>query len=265
MNTSVDARTKVKGGSSVPLVVAMGMMLLAAIVALVSAVVGYITALSMMNKASPLAAPAQVAAQAEQAISTPQAMTPVALPDATTADTLKESRAYLRAGPANAEVQVVLFEDAQCPYCKQLSAGPIKQLLQTYLPAGQVAVTYRHYAFLNDDSTKLALAMECAGQQDRFWPYHDLVFDDTPVTNGSEGLDARLARWAGLAKLDLKAFAACLTDPATRASVDSDLNAGRSLRVQGTPTIFINGKRLVGNVPYDYLKSAVDEAMRTTH
>lgn len=263
MNTSVDARTKVKDANSVTLVVAMGMMLLAAIVALVGAAVGYLTALSVMNKASPLSAPAQVAAQAEQATPAGQAMAPVALPDATTADTLKEARSSLRAGPANAKVQVVLFEDAQCPYCKQLSAGPIKQLFQAYMPTGQVAVTYRHYAFLNDDSTRLALAMECAGQQDRFWPYHDLVFEDIPAANGGEGLDARLARWAGTAKLDSEAFAACLTDPATRTQVDSDLNAGRSLRVQGTPTIFINGKRLIGNVPYDYLKIAVDEALRT--
>jgi protein-disulfide isomerase len=158
-------------------------------------------------------------------------------------------------------VQVVLFEDAQCPYCKQLSTGPVKQLLQTFLPTGQVAVTYRHYAFLNDDSTKIALAMECAGKQDRFWPYHDLVFEDTPARK-VESVDAQLTHWAEIAKLDVNAFAACIAEPATRTLVASDLSAGRALRIQGTPTIFVNGKRLIGNMPYDYLKSAIDEALR---
>jgi protein-disulfide isomerase len=135
-------------------------------------------------------------------------------------------------------------------------------LLADYLPTDQVAVTFRHYPFLGDESIRTALAMECAGMQDRFWPYHDLVFADTPTESSSEGVDARLARWANTVKLDSAAFTACLGDPATRTFVESDLNAGRTLRVQGTPTIFINGKRLIGNVPYDYLKSAIDEALR---
>jgi protein-disulfide isomerase len=134
--------------------------------------------------------------------------------------------------------------------------------LQTdYLPTGEVAVTFRHYPFLGDDSTKIALAMECAGKQDHFWPYHDLVFGDA-IAGSGEGLDARLERWAKTVKLDTNAFAACLADPTTHTFVETDLNAGRELRVQGTPTIFINGKRLIGNVPYDYLKSAIDEALR---
>lgn len=262
MSASIEPRIDTTG-RSVPLVVAIGMMLFAVVVALASAFAGYLIALSVLGKTSPLATSAQVATQAEPAIPNIQAMTPVALPDATTADTLKEARSYLRAGPADAKVQVVLFEDAQCPYCKQLSVGPVKQLLTDYLPTSSVAVTFRHYAFLGDDSTKVALAMECAGKQDHFWPFHDLVFGDASAASSGEGLDARLARWAKTVKLDTNAFAACLADPATRNFVETDLNAGRELRVQGTPTIFINGKRLIGNVPYDYLKSAIDEALRT--
>jgi protein-disulfide isomerase len=237
------------------------MMVFAAVVALVSALAGYLIALFALGQTTPLAAPAISAAQAESALPTAEAMTPVALPDATTADTLKEARTYLRAGPSHAKVQVVLFEDAQCPYCKQLSAGPIRQLLADYLPTDEVAVTFRHYPFLGDESIRTALAMECAGKQDRFWPYHDLVFGDVTASSG-EGVDARLARWAKTVKLDSAAFTACLADPTTHTVVESDLTAGRALRVQGTPTIFINGKRLIGNVPYDYLKSAIDEALR---
>jgi protein-disulfide isomerase len=260
MSASIEPRIDTTG-RSVPLVVAVGMALFAVIVALASAFAGYLIALSALGKTSPLATSAQVATQAEPAIPNVQAMTPVALPDATTAHTLKEARSYLRSGPADAKVQVVLFEDAQCPYCRQLSVGPVKQLLTDYLSTSSVAVTYRHYPFLGDDSTQTALAMECAGKQDRFWPYHDLVFGDATASSG-EGLDAHLTRWANTVKLDMNAFVACRADPATLSLVESDLNAGRELRVQGTPTIFINGKRLIGNVPYDYLKSAIDEALR---
>jgi protein-disulfide isomerase len=262
MDRSINSQGETSHGNNVPLGVALAMMLLAAVLALAGAALGYFTAISMLNKATPLSALAQPASQIASIAPTARAMVSDPLPDATTADTLKAARSYLRAGPANAKVQIVLFEDAQCPYCKQLSAGPIKQVLNDYLPTNEVAVTFRHYAFLNDDSTKMALAMECAGKQDRFWPYHDLVFVDAPATAGSEPVDARLARWAASVKLDAAAFAACMADPATRALIATDLNAGRALRVQGTPTIFVNGKRLVGNMPYDYLKSAIDEALR---
>ncbi len=264
MDRSINSQGESSRGHTVPLGVALGMMVSAAMVALAGAALGYFTAVSMLNRATPPLAIAQPTTQTESIAPTAQAMASDPLPDVTTADTLKDARSYLRAGPANAKVQIVLFEDAQCPYCKQLSAGPIKQVLNDYLPTNAVAVTFRHYAFLNDDSTKMALAMECAGEQDRFWPYHDLVFSDAPAATGGEPVDVRLARWAASVKLDVAAFAACQADPATRALVASDLDAGRALRVQGTPTIFVNGKRLIGNLPYDYLKSAIDEALRKT-
>jgi protein-disulfide isomerase len=262
MDRSINSQGETSHGHNVPLGVALGMMLAAAVVALAGAALGYFTAISMLNKATPLSAVAQPASQIDLVAPTAQALASDTLPDATTADTLKDARSYLRAGPADAKVQIVLFEDAQCPYCKQFSTGPVKQVLNDYLPTNAVAVTFRHYAFLNDDSTKMALAMECAGKQDRFWPYHDLVFGDAPAATGGEQVDARLARWAVSVKLDADVFAACMANPATRALVASDLNAGRALLVQGTPTIFVNGKRLVGNLPYDYLKSAIDEALR---
>lgn len=256
MDVSTKSGMSVMRRRSVPFAVAFGMMLLAAVMTLVGAVTGYFMALTMLGKAPLLELPAQAALAA-------QPMAPVELPDVMAPDTLKGARDYLRAGPADAKVQVVLFEDAQCPYCKQLSAGPVRQMLDAYLPTGHVAVTYRHYAFLDDWSTKIALAMECAGKEGRFWAYHDLVFDDATAAGGGELSDARLAGWAEIVKLDADAFAACMADPGTRALVASDLDAGRALRVQGTPTIFVNGKRLIGNVPYDYLKSAIDEALRT--
>lgn len=187
---------------------------------------------------------------------------PQVLPNATTATTLEGARAYLRAGLQDAKVQVVLFEDGQCPYCKQLSAGPVRQLISDVVSTGQVALTYRHFPVLGQESQRLAAAMECAGKQGKFWPYHDLVFVDQQPENLGAITGNLLLTWASEVKLDIAAFETCLGSDDVQELIAADFRVGQSLRVQGTPTLFINGERLTGAVPYDILKAKVDEALR---
>ena len=106
-------------------------------------------------------------------------------------------------------------------------------------------------ASLHPDACLAACAAECAGRQDRFWEYHDVLFEN------NEHLEREsLFRYARELGLDVQTFGACLDDPATRARIGEDVEAGARVGVNSTPTLFFNGRTIVGALPdriyYDY-------------
>lgn len=184
----------------------------------------------------------------------PAGNAPEVLPDADTADTLAGAPDYARRGPKDAPVQIVIFSDPRCPYCQRLAQDAEPQIIREY--GDTVAITYRHFAILGPQSQAAAQALDCAGQvggAEGFWAYHAALYAE----GGSE---ARPETLAAQASLDAERFAACLSSPGGQ--VDADRRAGDSLRVTGTPTTFVNGKRLAGALPFDYFKAAIDEALK---
>jgi protein-disulfide isomerase len=103
--------------------------------------------------------------------------------------------------------------------------------------------------------------MECAGQQGGFWAFHNAVFQQQAPENSGQITDATLNTWAGDAKLDTAAFSRCLAEGKGVQAVTEDLALARRLGVTGTPTFFVNGRRMVGALPYDVLKATVDAAL----
>jgi len=179
---------------------------------------------------------------------------PETLGNVSPAAPLQDAVSYARRGPANAKVEIVVFSDPRCPYCRQLAREVEPKLIEKY--GDQIAITYRHFAILGEDSRRAAVALDCAGQAGKFWDYHALIYDETPPEVSHDGLIA-LARQVGL---DEAGFSACLDAP--NRQVDVDFEVARALRVRGTPATFVNGVRLNGALPLDYFTAAVDEQLR---
>jgi protein-disulfide isomerase len=157
-------------------------------------------------------------------------------------------------GPANAPVTIVEFSDFQCPYCK-LSVPLIKEILAKY--PGKVKVVYRDYPSPNHPHAQQAAeAAQCAGDQGRFWEYHDSLFDRQ--TPGSGWNFTELAKEAGL---NQDAFATCLNTRRYREEVANDLHDGFKLGVTSTPTFFINGRPLIGARSFEEFKLLIDTAL----
>jgi protein-disulfide isomerase len=97
-----------------------------------------------------------------------------------------------------------------------------------------------------------ACGAECAGQQGKFWEYHDLLFQNQAAL-ARDGLFT-IARDIGL---DIARFRTCLDDPATLDLVREDVHAGSALGVKSTPTIFINGRRIEGALERHYYDYAI--------
>jgi protein-disulfide isomerase len=160
-------------------------------------------------------------------------------------------------GPAGAPVTIVEFSDFQCPYCRSV-VSTLKQLLAHY--PDRVRLVFRDYPIpsLHPDAPPAHEAARCAGEQDKFWPYHDLLFE----RGNAKG--PALKQYAADLKLDGPKFAECLDSGRYRAAVAADMEAGSRLGVSGTPTFFINGVPLVGNVPLADFQRAVDRELART-
>ena len=153
-------------------------------------------------------------------------------------------------GPAAAPIRVVTFSDFLCPWCRNLAQG-----LSGFLPqaAGRVQLVFKNYPLdqtCNENvkqtipghagSCWLAFGGICAHEQNRFWPYHDKVFGSTLKEPTREDV----MKIAGELGLDVAAFGTCLGSPQPGERVTADLREGHTLGVGGTPTVFVNGKKL---------------------
>jgi protein-disulfide isomerase len=157
-------------------------------------------------------------------------------------------------GTADAKVTIVAFSDFQCPYCAE-SAKTLKRLKDAHGSA--VRLVFHHYPLAFHERAKpAAQAAIAAHAQNKFWEYHDLLFANQTALS-PEALEA----YAQQLKLDVTRFRASTGDAATLAALDADKQLGDSVHVRGTPTVFVNGKRLDNGVEYDAVNEAVQAAL----
>jgi protein-disulfide isomerase len=159
-------------------------------------------------------------------------------------------------GDPDAPVTIVEFSDFRCPYCGRFTNGAGRQIDEQYVEAGLVRFGYQHFAFLGPESQMAAEASECAAEQDAFWEYHDVLFGSQAAVN----IDG-LSQFADELELDVEAFGACLGSGKYTSLVRGETESAQSLGVTGTPSFLINGRPLVGALPFDAFQQVIDAAL----
>ncbi len=154
-------------------------------------------------------------------------------------------------GRPDAPVTIVSFSDYQCPFCRRM-LDTLIAVHEAY--PDTVQVVYRHYP-LHEGAGPLAEAALCAGDQGRFWEYHLELFSPEQIDPSASYL---IAERLGL---DVDAFGVCLTSGRHTRQVQDDFAEGQRLQITGTPTSFINGRRLRGAVALPQLVEAVEAAL----
>lgn len=163
------------------------------------------------------------------------------------------SRAPLK-GEVGAPVTVVVYSDFECPFCKR-GAARVAELSAKY--GRDVRIAFKHFPLpFHARAPRAAAAAVAAQNQGKFWEMHDRLF-----AQGAALDDAALLEHARALGLDEARFARDLEDPATQARVDADIAEGKKLGVQGTPTFFVSGERVVGAQPLESFTAAVDRAL----
>ncbi len=175
------------------------------------------------------------------------------------------TRAALQAadGPAQGSqtpaIVLVEFSDLECPYCK--AAQPIIEKLVAEFP--QVRYIFQQFplpASLHPWAMKAAEYADCVGQlaPGSFWKYIDTVFANQGSIAAATA-DDKLKELATSVGLDAQKISACAATPQTEARVKKSVEFGQSLEVTQTPTLFVNGRRVLAlaEIPYDQLKNLV--------
>ena len=139
------------------------------------------------------------------------------------------------------------------------SAAP--QMVEEYVSTGKVRYVFKYFPFLGDESYYAAEASECAGDQGKFWEYHDLLFNLWQGEGVGTFLPDKLKTYAGQLALDAQAFATCLDTHQRESTVLADKRDGAEAGVKYTPTLFLNGKMMSAPRDYAELKAIIEEAL----
>lgn len=165
-------------------------------------------------------------------------------------------------GPADAKVTVEVYSDFQCPHCKTFVQSVEQPLVQEYVETGKVRYDYKHFIVISRESADAANASECAAEQGFFWPYHDLLFEQQLAqgrdTVGKPNLKAFGGRIAGL---NASQFNACVESDEYIEMVYREMQQGTDAGVTGTPSVFVNGKKVDNWQSYEQIKAAIEAAL----
>lgn len=165
-------------------------------------------------------------------------------------------------GNADAPVQIVMFGDYQCPFCTRFFEDAEQRIRAEFVAKGEVALWWRDFAVIGPASRQAARAARCANEQNAFWRYHDILFASRGGEAPQAVTDEFLLMIAEQSGLDKGVFSQCLSSDRHSAEVAADQQEGRSKGVQSVPTVFINGRKVVGAQPYAVFEAAILEALR---
>ena len=157
-------------------------------------------------------------------------------------------------GSKKAPVTVVLFSDFQCPFCSRIEPT-LAQVEKTY--GDKVKLVWKHQPLpMHPQAEPAAEAAEAAREQGKFWEMHDKLFQNQQAL--SPDAYSRFAKELGL---DLAKFEAARQSGRGRARIQEDQAVAGRIGVGGTPTLFVNGERIVGAVPFEQIKTVIDRQL----
>ncbi len=157
-------------------------------------------------------------------------------------------------GPQNAKVTIVEFSDFQCPYCTR-AATATKKLKEKY--GDKIRIIFRQFPLSFHKQAHLAAQASLAAKdQGKFWEMHDIMFENQRALQRAE-----LDKYAKKIGLDMGKFKAALDSGKYKAQVDADMALGGKVAVQGTPTMFMNGKRVANAADANAIGTQIDKLL----
>jgi len=157
-------------------------------------------------------------------------------------------------GPESAKVTIIEFSDFQCPFCSRV-LPTIKQIEDTY--GDDVRLVFKHTPLpFHKDAPLASTAALAAGEQGKFWEYHDKLFANQKALDRSA-----LESYANELQLDMTKFKAALDSDKFKDQIERDKAYAAKVGARGTPTFFVNGMLVRGAQPFPNFKSVIDSEL----
>lgn len=164
-------------------------------------------------------------------------------------------------GNSKAKVTIVEFGDYQCPYCEKFYREEFPKLKKEYIETDKVKFVFMDSAFLGQESKDAAQGAYCAKDQDKFWEYHDELYQNQQGENSGGFSSDNLKKFASNIGLNTGEFDKCLLSGKYADLIADQLKLGTSFGISGTPS-FIIGKQVIrGAQPIDSFRSIIDSQL----
>ncbi len=159
-------------------------------------------------------------------------------------------------GRAAAPVAIHEYGDFQCPSCGAFARSIEPQVRAAYIDTGKARLVWHDFAWIGAESRDAANPARCAGDQGKFWDYHDLLYANQSGENAGAFSKDRLKGFGDALGLEPTAFQACVDADRYGAAVQADFGDVRQKGFNGTPTFVTGNQRIVGAQPFEVFAAA---------
>ncbi|GGV39682.1 DsbA family protein [Streptomyces spectabilis] len=171
----------------------------------------------------------------------------------------RDAKDALAQGKADAPVVMIEFADFKCGFCGKFARDTEPDLVKKYVDNGTLRIEWRNFPIFGEDSERAARGAWAAGEQGRFWQFHEAAYADGAKEKGfREGRLKELAREAGVK--DVPRFLRDAESDAAKAAVKKDQDQGYKLGATSTPSFLINGRPIAGAQPQSVFEEAIEKA-----
>ncbi|MFC7310165.1 DsbA family protein [Streptomyces monticola] len=171
----------------------------------------------------------------------------------------RDAKDPLAQGKADAPVVLVEYADFKCGFCGKFARDTEPDLVKKYVDAGTLRIEWRNFPIFGEESEAAARGAWAAGQQGRFWQFHEAAYADGSKEKGFKpDRLADLAKQAGVGDLDR--FKKDLDSAAAKAAVGKDTEEAYKLGATSTPSFLVNGRPIAGAQPEETFTQAIEEA-----
>ena len=165
-------------------------------------------------------------------------------------------------GDANAKTWVIIASDFQCPFCKQWHEETYANFIKEYVRSGKVKVAYVNYPLNQHQNAVItAQAAMCAAVQNKFWQYHDALFNSQATWETMQEPRPVLDSLAKNVGLDVASWGSCVDSKRMLPLIRADRDRLNQAGVQSTPSFLIGDQILAGAQPIEAMRAALDSAI----
>ena len=169
-------------------------------------------------------------------------------------------------GDRNAPLTLIEFGDYQCTFCNKFFHETIESILINYVETGKVKILFKDFIVVGQDSMHAANAAHCANDQEMFWQFHSILYNNWAGEGTGWISSEQLIKFANTLELDISEFSNCMSELKWKKLVDASYDDAIALGVTATPTFFVidqnkNVMKITGAQHYDVFKEVFDSAL----
>ena len=165
-------------------------------------------------------------------------------------------------GNPNAPITLIEFGDFQCHFCNVYFQDTEHKIVENFVNTGKVKILFKDFIIIGPDSASAAHFAHCAGEQDKFWEYHNILYNNWAGENNGWASNNNLIQFANEIGLDMNELKKCNNENRYKSLIESSNSDARSLGLTGTPAFFVitnsGAQKIHGAQPYDVFENVFE-------